>query len=344
VWLFLAANLIGLAGLIVELLNLREFPLVRDAPAPEPVDVIVAMRDEAERAAACVRAALDAPNVARVVVLNDGSTDATLEALAAVRDPRLHVLDRDCGGKRAALAYAVANGGAASAWLLFVDADVRLTPAAPGALVAHARARGADAVTVWPRVLAPSVWSSLLAPYLTFFLLQALPMRAARGTDPRFAAGNGACFLVRRDAYDLCGGHAALDAVVEDVALARALKRNGARVALGSGAELATIDGYESFAQNVRGYGRSLYFGAGVPGCAAFALWQALLAIAPLPLYAGRAVAAARMRESWWPVVLAPLASALAALGALLAALEGATGRIVWRGRTLRPGESPPAS
>ncbi|MDE2480984.1 MAG: glycosyltransferase [bacterium] len=343
-WLWLLANGVALGGLAMEVANLACFPRLKPTrDAHERVDVYVAMRDEGENAAAFLDAVLASDDVASVVVGDDGSSDATPAILDAYarRDARVHVVTGGArGGKSAMLARAVEAHPPGTPWLLFLDADVRIAPACAATLVAYARQMQAAAATAWLRVAPQSLASALLAPAVTLFLLQALPMRLARGSDPRFAAGNGQCFLVRADAYAACGGHAALDAVVEDVALARALKAAGHRVALASGAEIATVCGYETLAQNARGLGRSLYYGTGALGCVLFAIWQLLLACAPLPLWAARIITARRLRETSLSVVLAPLGALAAAGAALLAAWEGARGRIGWRGRSLALGET----
>ena len=344
VWLWLLANAVALAGLGLEIANLGVFPRLRPNPAQEEsVDVYVAMRNESENAAAFLDAVLAMRGVARVVVADDDSTDDTATILAryAARDPRVRVVgSAPCAGKSAMLAHAVATVPPGSRWLLFLDADVRANADAAATLVAHAKAAQVQAVTAWLRVETPSLASLLLAPAVALFLLQALPMRAARGSDPRLAAGNGQCFLVRADAYVWCGGHAALDAVVEDVALARALKRAGCRVALASGADIACVRGYGSFGENARGLGRSLYYGTGAVGCVLFAIWQLLLALAPVPLYAARVLTARWLRERSLSVALAPLGALAAAAAALLAAWEGMRGVVRWRGRTVSVGET----
>lgn len=179
--------------------------------------------------------------------------------------------------------------------------------------------------------------------------LQALPLRLARlHPDARFAAGNGQLFLVERRAYEKSGGHTA-GTIVEDVALARALKRSGARVALASAAAVASVDGYGSFERNVRGYGRSLYYGTGRKGALAFAMWQAVTCVAPWPLLrygrgpallgivatvAAHALVAQRMRAPV-DVLLSPLAGTAGIITALFVAVRGPAGGLQWRGRSL---------
>lgn len=341
VWLFLGANAVALAGLAVQLSNLSEFRRVSPVRDPEPVDVYVAMRDEAENAQAFLATLLCDSSVARVVVADDASTDATasLVAAAAAHDPRIAYV-RVNGGKSAALAAAVAAYAPRTRWIAFVDADVRLRCGAAGALVRYAQTRDAAAATAWLCVDAPSLSSKLLAPLVTLFLLQALPMRAARGTDPRFSAGNGQCFVVRADAYEQCGGHAAIREIVEDVALARALKRSGFRVALASGAAIGSVRGYATLRANLRGLGRSLFYGAGPAGCVAFALWQMSLLLSAPTLYLSRAISGWSMREPLAGVLLAPAGTALGVVLGVNALVQGLRGRLAWRGRHLSGGES----
>lgn len=335
-WLWLGINAVALLFAGLEAMNLREFPLLESASGGEPVDAVVAMRNEQENAAAFLDAVLSSPQVARVIVADDGSSDATLDIVRAYarRESRIVVLQAQRAGKAAALAQAAST--ATAPWLLFLDADVRISAGAPGALVAFARGRGAAAASVWPFVQNASAAGMLFAPLVTLFLLQLLPMRLARTPDPRAAAGNGQCFLVRADAYRRCGGHAGVAGPVEDVALARALKRAGYVVALASGAAIARVEGYATFGEAARGYARSLYFGAGTAGVFGTLAWLSMLLISPVPLYAARILTATRMRESAASIALAPVGIACGIAAALYALVAGGRGRLTWRGRVLR--------
>ncbi len=116
--------------------------------AHRTVAVVVPAKDEQARVAATVRAARDIPGVDLVVVVDDGSSDATsAEASAAgavvVRHPRNR-------GKAAAMesgADAVAEADArdgGSRLLLFLDADLEGTAAQAAALVPPVRDGEAD--------------------------------------------------------------------------------------------------------------------------------------------------------------------------------------------------------
>lgn len=55
------------------------------------LDVVIAVHNGAATIEACVRSVLRVSSVSRVLVADDGSTDATPGILAAIDDPRLHV-------------------------------------------------------------------------------------------------------------------------------------------------------------------------------------------------------------------------------------------------------------
>jgi glycosyltransferase involved in cell wall biosynthesis len=107
------------------------------------VSAIVPAFNEAERIGAVLDPLLSSPSVGEVVVVDDGSTDATVAAAErfAVRIVRLP----ENRGKAAAMAAGVdaAHGDV----LLFLDADLTgLTPAHVAAMLAAYRAGDADLV------------------------------------------------------------------------------------------------------------------------------------------------------------------------------------------------------
>jgi len=114
------------------------------APLPTRVAVVIPAKDEADRIAATVAAARAIPGVDQVVVVDDGSRDATSRrAHDAGAEVVRHPQNR---GKAAALETGVAAieagppegpglPGSAPPALLFVDADLGQTAAATAALV-----------------------------------------------------------------------------------------------------------------------------------------------------------------------------------------------------------------
>jgi Glycosyltransferase like family 2 len=343
--------IVAVTGLIVECVNLRFFPPLRPARGRDrSIVACLAVRDEAQTVKACIDGLLAQPEIEAVAICDDRSRDATQIVLERIADvnPRVWLarLPSGDGGSKSAAIWAAARRANRCdiPFFLFTDADVTFEAGAAGALLQRARECGADAVSAWPRVRARTVADSLLAPLVPELLLQALPMWRAR--DPRCTAATGQALLVDRRAYTESGGHAGIDTIVEDVALARRLRTHGYRVALASGAQVLAVDGYGSMRAGWDGLGRSL-FGAGAGVCATYAVWHALLAIAPafarratLPaaiaagaVVAARALQAARMEESRLSVALAPVSHAVAAAGAIRALVLGRRGALRWRGR-----------
>jgi hypothetical protein len=345
-------------GLVLQVLNLGEFAeLLPGKGRAGSVVACVAMRNEEANAGDCIESLLSQPEIARVIVIEDGSDDTTGAILGrmAREQERLRVIRIDGSESRSPKAAALAAAAARAAdvsheYLLFTDADVRLRSGAVGGAIEAARRGKLGAITAWPRTEATTVWDLLFAPLVILLLMQALPMRSARGTDPRFAAGNGQMFLVERVAYERCGGHAPISTPVEDVALARALKRSGFKVGLAGAGGVASTRGYGSLRANVLGYGRSLYYGAGIWGCVAFGSWQFCAFVAPWLLlpFAGAAAATgaacsllarglltARTHEPGHAALLAPFGGICGVLGACAAIWLGRRGRFAWRGRPL---------
>jgi len=200
------------------------------------LSIIVPARDEERSIEICVRSLLAQEWLEfEVIVVDDRSTDATPRILEriACEDTRLRVvrgepLPPGWIGKPWALAQGERH--ARGAWLLFTDADSTHTPRGAASMLWLAMQARVDAasiathqelVTFWERAVLPSILGTIM--YV------AGPLSAINDpTRVDRALANGQYILVSRIAYDALGGHAALRGeIVEDVAFARRLKRDG---------------------------------------------------------------------------------------------------------------------
>ncbi|NES29539.1 glycosyltransferase [Micromonospora terminaliae] len=291
----------------------------------EAVAVLLPLRDEADRVTPCLRALLAQHGVPelRIVVLDDGSTDGTADVVRAVAgdDPRVTLLTGVAPppgwlGKPHACWQLATRTGPAPTVLVFVDADVVLTPYAVAAAVTGLRAAGATLLSPYPRILVRTAADRLVQPLLQWLWLTFLPLRAMeRSPRPSLAAAGGQFLVVDRAGYLRAGGHAAVaDRVLEDIELARAVKRSGGRIALADGSRLAECRMYDSWPQLRDGYSKSLWASFGHPAAAAVVVALLLLLYTAPPLVALGALVAG-----------APVPAGLA----LAAYLLGVTGRAV---------------
>lgn len=101
----------------------------------------------------------------------------------------------------------------------------------------------------------------LVVPLMVFTIICHLPIPLVRGSrDPRFVAAHGGFILIHRDSYDSCGGHDAIRSeLVDDMALARAVKRSGGTVALMDVTEQVFMRMYHNARQVWNGYRKNIY-------------------------------------------------------------------------------------
>lgn len=278
--LALAAIPMGLA--VINLAALRRTPRT-PAHAQTLVSILIPARNEAANIGPAVEAALASRDVEiEVLIMDDGSTDATAEIVRtiAARDPRVRLLNappltEGWTGKVHACHHLAQN--ALGTHLLFVDADVRMAPCAASLLAGHAQETGARLVSAVPRQIMKTPGEWLTVPAINLLLLGYLPMNLMRASaHPGFGAACGQLMLVETKAYHASGGHAAIRSLIHDgIQLARQFRRNGFMTDLVPGDRLAACRMYSRFRDAWNGFAKNAHEGMAKP--MALPVWTVLL-------------------------------------------------------------------
>ena len=205
------------------------------------------------------------PEVDEVIVVNDQSTDRTPEILneLASRIVKLKVLTidelpRGWVGKN----YALSLGAAAATgeWLLFTDADTYHVLGSVRRALVDAGDHDAVLVSYSPEQEMETWWERAVVPFV--YCRLAAKFSYARINDPSRpdAAANGQFILILRDAYEAIGGQTVLAAeILEDVALARLVKKAGYGIYFTAPIAVVRTRMYRSFQAMWEGWTKNLY-------------------------------------------------------------------------------------
>jgi hopene-associated glycosyltransferase HpnB len=237
--------------------------------SPPRIVAIVPARDEAEVVGQAVAslAAQAWPGYFHIILVDDHSADATalIAAAAAPRDLLTVVpaapLAAGWTGKLWAVAEGVHHAAALRPdYLLLTDADIVHPPDNVHALAARDSNDGYDLVSYMATLACDTPAERALVPAFVFFFFLLYPPAWIRSARHTTAGAAGGCMLIRYRTLEKIGGIAAIRGeLIDDCALARAVKRAGGRVWLGLGEKTRSVRPYRTLGEVGRMISRSAF-------------------------------------------------------------------------------------
>ena len=237
------------------------------------VAVVIPARDEAEVIGGTVRSLLGqtCAESLHIFVLDDHSSDGTAEAAREAA--------RSCG--RSGALEVISSSALPSGWtgklwavqqgiqhalklhpkfLLLTDADIVHSPENIAQLVSIAEAGNYDLTSFMVKLHCESLAERLLIPPFVFFFFLLYPPDWIRDPNRKVAGAAGGCMLVRPSALERAGGIAAIrNQIIDDCALARAVKQSDGRVWLGMTADTCSTRRYGSLGEIERMIARTAF-------------------------------------------------------------------------------------
>jgi glycosyltransferase involved in cell wall biosynthesis len=328
-------------------------------PVSEPpvISVIVPARNEEACLGGCLASLVSQTAVSfEILVVDDGSTDRTraiAQSFPRVRVIQSPPLSAGWTGKNNAVAAGAHE--AKGKWLLFTDADTVHKPGSLARAVAEAEQHHADLLSYSPEQEVHGFWERAVMPVIFAELARKFPPSAVSDFSKNLAAANGQYILISRAAYDAVGGHAAVaNSLLEDVALARAVRNTSLRIRFRYGGDAVRTRMYRGFRQLREGWTKNLILL--FPSAVSLALLRALefllvivcLVVATLAILAGdwrhsvvffvppvlTVMRIATAHFSWSSNLLGIFGLPVFSYLLLRSKVRHARGAVAWKGRT----------
>ena len=234
---------------------------------------VIPARNEAEVIGEAVTSLLgqDLPFSLEIILVDDASTDGTAEVAIAASEhcgspERLTIirgtpLVPGWTGKLWALSQGIIAATALGPdYLLLTDADIRHGKDSLAGLLEIAVSRDCDLASFMIKLKCETMAEKALIPAFVFFFLMLYPPAWIASDKKRMAGAAGGCILIRPEALQRIGGLAAIRSeVIDDCALARAVKRSGGRIWMDLSADTESIRSYGSFGEIGRMISRTAF-------------------------------------------------------------------------------------
>ena len=228
-----------------------------------PIAVVIPARNEADVIGKAVGSLLRQSCAAslHIFVVDDHSTDSTAQAARQAANELSQAeqvtvlagrsLPDGWTGKLWAVQQGIEQAQALHPqFLLLTDADIEHSPDNLATLIALAASGDYDLASFMVKLHCRSLAEKLLIPAFVFFFFLLYPPEWIRDPQRQTAGAAGGCMLIRPAALERIGGIAAIrQEIIDDCALARAVKSTGGKVWLGVTTNTRSLRPYHSFGE-----------------------------------------------------------------------------------------------
>lgn len=273
----MALLIVSLVLLALQLLfvcyNLYHFPYLASRISKNPsnisISVLIPARDEEGRIGRLLQSlANQTVRPEEILILDDHSADGTAAVIQkwGKKLPNLRLIngrELEEGWLGKSFACHQLAHQAQGSWFLFLDADITLEPEAIAAVRAEAGRMKRGMASGFPKTICTSWLEKLVVPLMPFTIACHLPLRfAERAKNPKFAAACGGFILIERDTYFTSGGHEAIrSSLLDDMDLARQVKKKGLPMHLLRIHPFVSVRMYEGNRQVWNGYRKNIFPG-----------------------------------------------------------------------------------
>lgn len=201
------------------------------------ITVLIPARNEAQVISTTLAALKYQGQGLKVIIVNDDSTDNTVELVRQIELPELTLVHSE----------KLPEGWTGKLWAqhqglkkintpltLLLDADIELTPGMIAALKNKLRTEKLQFVSLMAKLHFSTFWEKLLMPAFIYFFKILYPFALSNRQNSKVAAAAGGCILVETKVLQKIGAMEVLkDAVIDDCTLAKEVKKAGYKTWIG---------------------------------------------------------------------------------------------------------------
>jgi len=347
----------------MSIINLFTAPFLKKnvvKDSSELVSVLIPARNEERCIEKCIRnVMMQTYSNLEIVIYDDSSTDGTnsIVTKTSKEDKRVKIINGESlpdGWRGKNFACWNLSKHAEGNYFLFIDADVTMEKDAVGSALFEIQNKNADILSVFPKQIILSFGEKAVVPFLNWLLISFIPVNFISSPKYKSLAGaNGQFILWKKETYEKSGGHSAVkNEIVEDIEIAKYLKKNGYNTFLLLSNDLVFCRMYNSFKEAVSGFSKNIYpASASSPLLFIFnILFIVLSNLLPLILmfyneyYIGLVliiilqrviVSIVSSQNIFMNILLYPLQMLMLLYISIRSVVHSRSGRSVWKGRTL---------